>query len=111
MIETSKMQRYECHKKVWALEIERVGSYRTGDDGRLVRDVTFTNGETRALLDKVFLRTTPEPGWFYVVYDDGYESFLPRQAFVEGYKLIDERTFRDIRAGTNLRDGPAGTNG
>lgn len=109
MTSTSKMQRYECHKKVWALEVKRVGNYRTGDDDRVVRDVTFTNGETRTLWDKIFLRYVPDAGDFYVVYEDGYESFSPRKAFLEGYKPVDDRSFSDIKAGTNLRDGPAGT--
>lgn len=30
----------------------------------------------------------PQPGGYYVVYDDGYESFSPGKAFEEGYTRI-----------------------
>ena len=30
----------------------------------------------------------PEPGGYYVVYDDGYKSYSPAKAFEDGYTLI-----------------------
>jgi hypothetical protein len=30
----------------------------------------------------------PKPGWYYVVYKDGYKSFSPPEAFEEGYTRI-----------------------
>lgn len=35
---------------------------------------------------EMFSRYTPVAGDFYVVYADGYKSFSPRKAFLEGYK-------------------------
>ena len=34
---------------------------------------------------KTFARYVPQPGDYFVVYDDGYESVSPRKAFEEGY--------------------------
>jgi hypothetical protein len=72
------MPRYVSHKRVWALEIDTV-------DGR---DLSFRDaGYAKITLPaEVFARYTPVPGDFYVVYADGYKSFSPRKAFLEGYK-------------------------
>jgi hypothetical protein len=37
------------------------------------------------LAAEIFARYVPVPGDFYVVYADGYQSFSPRKAFLEGY--------------------------
>jgi hypothetical protein len=34
---------------------------------------------------KVFSRYVPQPGDYFVVYDDSYQSVSPRKAFEEGY--------------------------
>jgi|SRR5882724_7535287 len=115
MTDTSNMPTYECHKKVHALEIAHVGNYKKNPEmGNLVRTLTFMDGTTRDVGDDLFRRYLPQPGDFYVVYEDGYESFSPRKAFLDGYKAIDVRTFRDIKdsiAGTNLQDKPSGMSG
>jgi len=115
MTDTSNMPVYECHKKVHALEVASVGNYKHNPElGSLVRTIIFTDGTSRDLRDDIFKRYIPERGDFYVVYEDGYESFSPRKAFLDGYKAIDARTFRDIKdsiAGTNLQDKPSGMSG
>lgn len=97
MTDTSKMPAYECHKTVHALEIANVGHYMTSAEGKLVRKLTFTDGTAREVTDDVFRRYIPTPGDFYVVYENGYESFSPRDQFLGGYKLTDKRTFTDIK--------------
>lgn len=87
---------YTCHKTVGALEIIEVGNYVTSADA-LVREVTFTNGNTAKLPDDMFQRYVPVPGDFLVIYPDGYMSFSPRKAFLDGYKAVDDRTFADIK--------------
>lgn len=126
MTDTSNMPAYECHKTVHALEVASVGNYKNNPElGRLIRTVGFTDGTSRDLKDDMFRRYLPQPGDFYVVYEDGYESFSPRKAFLDGYKAIDARTFRDIKdglqigrpprsdlaAGTNLQDKPSNMSG
>jgi hypothetical protein len=78
---------YTCHKKVGALEISGVDGFA----------LTFTNGNSATISRDIFSRYTPVPGDFLVVYEDGYMSFSPRKAFLDGYKPTDDRTFADIK--------------
>lgn len=77
-----EMPRYVSHKKVWALEIV------TAD--RLTCKLTFLEKGYAAITvpAEMWSRYQPVPGDFYVVYDDGYKSFSPRKAFLEGYSRI-----------------------
>lgn len=72
-----EMPRYVSHKRVHALEIDSVDGHRLSfrDEGYAPSDVP----------PDTFARYTPVPGDFYVVYADGYKSFSPRKAFLEGY--------------------------
>lgn len=81
------MPQYQSHKKVWALKILSVvdlGTDTTTDENPLV-EVFF---EAPFAPRKFNLRgkPTPEAGWYYIQYADGYESFSPAEAFEEGYK-------------------------
>ena len=77
------MPRYVSHKKVWALEIDSVC------EGLRV-SLTFRDKGYAPMQvpDEMFLRYRPVPGDFYVVYVDGYKSFSPRKAFLEGYTKV-----------------------
>ena len=76
---TTEMPRYKSHKTVWALEIA------TAD--RLTCKLTFSDtGYAPITVDAaMWSRYKPVAGDFYVVYADGYKSFSPRKAFLEGY--------------------------
>ena len=37
---------------------------------------------------RVVSRYFPQPGDFFVVYDDGYQSISPRQPFLDGYTKL-----------------------
>jgi hypothetical protein len=84
-----EMPRYVSHKTVWALEIESVSEWidPTSNSPQMTRLITFREkGYAPSKLPKeMFSRYTPIPGDFYVVYADGYKSFSPRKAFLEGY--------------------------
>ncbi len=56
------MPKYRCHKEVWALKIADVIKYVRKHD--------------------------PKPGGYYVVYEDGYTSWSPADAFEGGYTRI-----------------------
>jgi hypothetical protein len=78
-----EMPRYISHKRVWALEIDTVRHPDVSGACRLTfRDKGYAPIVPPA---ETFLRYKPVPGDFYVVYADGYKSFSPRKAFVEGY--------------------------
>lgn len=81
-----EMPRYVSHKQVWALEIATVGPI--GNLGR--RQLSFRDPgyATIEAPNEMFSRYTPVPGDFYVVYPDGYKSFSPRKAFLEGYTKV-----------------------
>lgn len=87
--DAAEMPRYVSHKTVHALEIASVGAA-----GGLRRNVFFKEDFLPALLSEdMFTRYQPVPGDYLVVYADGYKSFSPRKAFLEGYK--PEKAARD----------------
>ncbi len=82
-----EMPRYRSHKTVWALRIKEVisrGTDATTDENELV-DIRFEDPRY-APMELVSLRgkPTPQAGWYYVQYKDGYFSFSPAEAFEEG---------------------------
>lgn len=80
-----EMPRYQSHKKVWALQIEKV------DDFGAFKRLVFTDHDYEPLmLTKGGAEGKPEPdaGWYYVQYEDGYWSFSPASAFEKGYTRI-----------------------
>lgn len=79
-----EMPRYVSHKKVWALEIDAVGVNPNTQGAHWLEfaDAGYAGMWAPA---EMFSRYVPTPGDFYVVYADGYRSFSPRKAFLEGY--------------------------
>jgi hypothetical protein len=79
--------RYECHKKVWALKIHSISTMDPDDNSRLVY---FQGTCFPPILcpGAMFARYIPVEGDYLVVYEDGYKSFSPKQAFEEGYTLL-----------------------
>jgi len=75
---------YKSHKTVRALEIKSVGEAKPGDSHRNVwfKDEAYA---PELMPAEAFARYQPVEGDFLVVYEDGYRSFSPRKAFVEGY--------------------------
>ncbi len=86
---TTTLPVYISHKRVQAAEIVSVGYYSVvGEDDQLMRSITLKDhAEPVQVAAEAFHRYVPLPGDFLVVYEDGYVSFSPRKAFVEGYTL------------------------
>lgn len=93
---TREMPKYKCHKQVHALKIASIeldidkakleGNRET--DGSAVI-VPVESGYAPFKVDHDFIRKhNPQPGGYYVVYEDGYQSFSPAKAFEDGYTLI-----------------------
>ncbi|WP_439392560.1 RyR domain-containing protein [Bradyrhizobium sp. PMVTL-01] len=76
------------HKTVWALEI-------AGVTGTMISFVDLRYSP-RSVDEKLFSRYTPTKGDFWVQYADGYESFSPRKAFLEGYTPVGQVTQADV---------------
>ena len=85
---TKELPTYVCHKRVRASEVVSIGLYKTNADNKAVREIQISDQfDPIEILGEVFTRYVPMPGDFYVVYEDGYVSFSPRKAFIEGYTL------------------------
>jgi hypothetical protein len=83
----AQMPRYQCHKRLYALKIAGISlpQNEAGD-----AELAFTDeGYAPKLMPRAWLdKHNPEVGGYYVVYDDGYESFSPAKAFEEGYTRL-----------------------
>lgn len=86
MTTSAEMPRYQCHKIVHALKIKEVTYNDTnGSTGLLFEDAGYAPIEAKpAFVDK----HNPQPGGYYVVYEDGYTSFSPAAAFESGYTRL-----------------------
>ena len=80
-----EMPKYKCHKEVWALKIAKIEF--EGDN-----TWTITPEEPEYAPFKIdgiyFDKHKPQAGGYYVVYEDGYKSFSPAEAFEAGYTII-----------------------
>ena len=73
---------WKCHKKVKAAKI-------VGMTTLTVNVVLELENVDIFFIPKVAMESkpTPEIGWYYVEYEDGYFSFSPPKQFEEGYTL------------------------
>lgn len=99
----TRMPQYQCHKRVWALKIRDVAWHPEIRISGIVQHkayavIIFMNGDYSPInWDATFPGVSePKPGWYYVVYEDGYRSFSPGESFETGYTLVTKpQTFLD----------------
>lgn len=85
------MPRYRCHKEVRAMKIATVEVVKTVEDDEVSHGILWpvNHHHDRIRVSAAYLKKhEPEPGGYYVLYQDGYESWSPAGAFQEGYTLI-----------------------
>lgn len=90
-----EMPKYVCHKEVHALKIANVEldwevakrEDRETDGGAIITPEDKRYSPFRVGSDYV-RKHDPKAGGYYVVYEDGYKSFSPAQAFENGYTLL-----------------------
>jgi hypothetical protein len=87
----AEMPRYVSHKQVWALEITSVTHRTDGSEDWTLEFAENGYAPIKAPAE-MFSRYRPVAGDFYVVYADGYKSFSPRKAFLEGYTPENQPT-------------------
>lgn len=80
---TREMTKWQCHKKVHAEKI--TGIAPTREDGTF--DLLFEEGSV-TVDDGYRSKHHPQIGGYYVLYEDGYKSFSPAEAFESGYTRI-----------------------
>ncbi|NER82762.1 MAG: hypothetical protein F6K42_25045, partial [Leptolyngbya sp. SIO1D8] len=92
-----EMPRYQCHKQVWALKIKEIEFLSEGgeivelsgeNDEAELAEVAYgmiapaEDGYAPFRVDAAYVRKhLPQIGGYYVVYDDGYQSWSPAEAF------------------------------
>lgn len=82
----AEMPRYQSHKRVWALKIGAVGLGAASGGALLVPDDTrYRPIDVSA---EYMRKHDPQPGGYYVVYADGYQSYSPAEAFEGGYTRL-----------------------
>jgi hypothetical protein len=89
---TKELPLYISHKKVRALEIRSTGGLSFDASGRPMRELIFADPGFLPIWvsGDLFVRYTPVPGDYYVLYEDGYNSISPRKAFLEGYSPAND---------------------
>ncbi len=91
-----QMPQYQSHKKVWALKIQRIefDADLAKEEGNRETDGSATitpeeKGYAPFKVDSAYVsKHKPQEGGYFVVYDDGYKSWSPAEAFESGYTLI-----------------------
>lgn len=90
-MQTSKeLPRYKCHKIVNACKISYIVPGRNDADGpgaRLIAVLPYLDAIN--VSDEFIAKHNPMEGGYYVVYEDGYQSYSPAKAFEEGYTLMN----------------------
>ena len=83
-----EMPKYQCHKKVWALKIKtKMPNPETAAGGWFLH--FEDEGYAPVFMNHEWcMKHNPVGGGYYVVYEDGYKSFSPAEAFESGYSRI-----------------------
>jgi len=84
-ISAQALPRYRSHKIVWALKIHRITPY---PDGTAVIDPEEAKYGPIVVSAGYLRKHEPQPGGYYVQYEDGYRSFSPAAAFEAGYTRL-----------------------
>jgi len=87
-----QMPKYQSHKKVWALKIKSIVRDGEGEDRETDGSAMITPEEAGYAPFRVdgsyLFKHKPQVGGYYVVYEDGYKSWSPAEAFESGYTKI-----------------------
>lgn len=91
----AEMPRYKCHKEVWALKIKSIDfdPLKARQENRETDGTATIHPEDPRYgpiaVDGAYVRKhDPQPGGYYVVYEGGYKSFSPADAFEDGYARV-----------------------
>ena len=91
----AEMPKYQSHKKVWALKIKSIEAdiVRADRENRETDGGVFLKFEDESFaeikLDRAYAnKHNPKAGGYYVVYEDGYKSWSPAEAFEAGYRRL-----------------------
>lgn len=92
------LPRYRCHKEVFALKITGVRQAPADQERIHAQGDWYLDVEdpfAPVCVGHEFIeKHNPQPGGYYVVYQDGYASFSPAYAFESGYTLDDPADYK-----------------
>lgn len=94
MSASAQMPKYQCHKQVWALKIESIKQAPADQERQHAGGDWYLVPENKQFApicvghEEYILRHHPEAGGYFVVYEDGYQSYSPAGPFEAGYSLI-----------------------
>lgn len=92
------MERYRCHKVVFAMKIVGFEFPPKGEDSQGV--LLLGQDQNELVSQEYFNYHTPEVGGYYVKHLDGYETYSPAKSFEQGYSLEGWKTgFSEISNG------------
>jgi len=87
-----EMPKYLCHKEVHAFKIAKIVRDGEGEDRETDGSAIITPAEEGYAPFKVdfayMVKHKPVEGGYFVVYEDGYKSFSPAEAFESGYSRV-----------------------
>lgn len=88
-----EMPRYKSHKEVWALKIEKIipdnDQVKQMPAEGIGATLVFEDGGSERVNGAYLKKHNPQEGGYYVVYEDGYKSWSPAEAFESGYTRSD----------------------
>ena len=76
---------YQCHKKVRAA---RITGFRQNGEADMPDILLGEIGGIVTKLSDWHIKHKPQVGGYYVLYEDGYASYSPAEAFENGYTLF-----------------------
>lgn len=90
------LPKYKCHKEVYAIKITAIEldsdlaqkENRETDGGALIQH-DYERVQPIKVDHAYMSKHKPTVGGYYVVYEDGYKSFSPAEAFEGGYTKIE----------------------
>jgi len=90
----TEMPKYKCHKEVWALKIKNIvphnaDNHNAETDGSAMIEPADARYAAFKVDYDYMRKHKPHVGGYYVVYEDGYKSFSPADAFESGYTNME----------------------
>jgi len=87
MSNTNKIKQlpiYQSHKRVQAFKIANIENHPDGEENNYTLIPTDSELPKLHVSDDYYNKHYPKIGGYYVVYEDGYKSFSPPEAFEKG---------------------------
>ena len=110
MSNSKEMPKYKCHKEVCALKIKSIDRNAVGlFDGSAVITPEEVGYEPFKVDREYLNKHKPYVGGYFVMYEGGYESFSPAEAFESGYEEIESpQKIKEPTLDTPLKKPPIG---